>query len=80
MKTMKCSQLGGPENCDKEFHAETFEEMAKQSKEHGTEMFEKQDLKHLEAMGEMQELMGNPNLMQKWMDAKKQEFENLDEN
>lgn len=37
MKTMKCNQLGGA--CDFEFKADTFEEMAEQSKQHGTEMF-----------------------------------------
>ena len=30
MKTMTCKQLGGA--CDKEFHGNTFEEMAEQSK------------------------------------------------
>ena len=38
MKTMTCSQLGGA--CDKEFQAETFEEMAELSKQHGMEMFQ----------------------------------------
>lgn len=33
MKTMTCKQLGGA--CDKEFHTETFEEMAELSKKHG---------------------------------------------
>lgn len=33
MKTMTCKQLGGA--CDKEFHAQTFEEMAELSKQHG---------------------------------------------
>ncbi len=51
MKTMNCKQLGG--SCDKEFHANTFEEMAELSKQHGTEMFQKQDSAHLEAMKEM---------------------------
>ena len=36
MKMMKCNELGGA--CDKEFYGETFEEIAKQSKEHGMEM------------------------------------------
>ena len=29
MKTMTCKQLGGP--CNKEFHAETFDEMVEMS-------------------------------------------------
>ena len=46
MKTMTCKQLAGA--CDKQFHAETFEEMAAMSKKHGTQMFEKGDEQHLE--------------------------------
>jgi hypothetical protein len=37
MKTMTCKELGGA--CDLEFHANTFEEIAKMSKKHGMEMF-----------------------------------------
>ena len=55
MKTMTCKQLGGA--CDKEFHAETFEEMAELSKKHGMEMYQKGDEEHLEAMHQMQNLM-----------------------
>ena len=50
MKTMTCRQLGGA--CDMEFHAETFEEMAELSRQHGMEMYKKGDPAHLEAMGE----------------------------
>ena len=35
MKTMTCKQLAGA--CDLQFHAETFDEMAKLSQDHGTE-------------------------------------------
>jgi len=38
MKTMNCKQLGG--DCDKEFHANTFEEISELSKQHGLEMFQ----------------------------------------
>ncbi len=55
MKTMTCKQLGGA--CDKEFHANTFEEMAEMSKNHGMEMFQKGDEAHLKAMNEIQEMM-----------------------
>ena len=74
---MTCKQLGGA--CDKVFLAETFEEMAKLSKQHGTEMFKVQDAAHLEAMGKMQELMKSPDSMQKWFIDKKAEFDNLPE-
>ena len=39
MKIMNCKQLGGA--CDKEFHANSFEEIAEMSKQHGMEMFQK---------------------------------------
>lgn len=75
MKKMTCQQLGGA--CDKEFHAETFEEMAALSKQHGTEMFRIKDPAHMEAMGKMQEMMKTPDAMQQWMMDKKSEFEAL---
>ncbi len=75
MKTMTCKQLGGA--CDLEFHAETFEEIAKQSQQHGKEMFEQQDEAHLQAMQEMRTLMQDPEAMQQWMDKKRKEFKGL---
>lgn len=78
MKTMTCKQLGGA--CDLEFHAETFEEMAAQSKAHGGEMFQKKDEAHLKAMNEMMELMKDPNAVGKWMADKKAEFDALPNN
>ncbi|MEO9804011.1 MAG: DUF1059 domain-containing protein [Reichenbachiella sp.] len=75
MKTMTCKQLGGA--CEKEFHANTFEEMAKLSKEHGTEMFQKGDEVHLEAMNEIQKMMQKPDAMQQWIESKRKEFEAL---
>lgn len=77
MKSMTCNQLGGA--CDKIFQAETFEEMAQLSKQHGTEMYKIQDPAHLEAMGKMQELMKSPDSMQKWFMDKKAEFDALPE-
>ncbi len=35
MKTMICKELGGA--CDLEFHANTFEELAQMSQNHGAE-------------------------------------------
>ncbi|MCB1670519.1 MAG: DUF1059 domain-containing protein [Gammaproteobacteria bacterium] len=64
MKAMTCRQLGGA--CDQVFHAETFDEMAELSKQHGMEMFKKQDQDHLDAMQKMQELMKSPDAMQSW--------------
>jgi len=75
MKTMNCKQLGGA--CDKEFHANTFEEMAELSKAHGMEMFQQQDTEHLEAMNKIQELMKEPEAMAEWFEGKKKEFEAL---
>ena len=77
MKTMNCNQLGGA--CKKEFHANTFEEIAELSKQHGMEMFQDKDEAHLNAMHDMQELMQNPEAMQNWFDSKKKEFDALPE-
>ena len=77
MKTMTCKQLGGA--CDMAFKANTFEEIAELSKQHGMEMFQKQDADHLEAMQKIQELMKNPEEMNKWFESKRQEFEALPE-
>ena len=77
MKKMTCKQLGGA--CDKEFQANTFEEMAEMSKKHGVEMFQKKDEAHLKAMNEMQELMKYPDAMKQWFENKKKEFESLPE-
>ena len=75
MKTMTCNQLAGA--CDKEFHAETFDEMAQMSQQHGAEMFQKEDEAHLKAMEQMKEKMNDPRAMQEWMDKKRQEFDAL---
>ena len=80
MKTMTCKQLGGA--CDKEFHADTFEEISGLSKQHGMEMFQKNDKPHLEAMNKMRELMvsADSNAMKNWMDTKREEFNALPDN
>ena len=75
MRTMTCKQLGGA--CELAFHANTFEEMATMSKQHGMEMFQKKDEAHLKAMHEMQTLMKSPEDMQKWFDNKRHEFDQL---
>lgn len=75
MKTMTCKQLGGA--CDKEFQANTFEEIAEMSKNHGAEMFQKGDKAHLEAMQGIQELMKSPNAMNESFDNKRKLFDSL---
>ena len=75
---MKCKQLGGA--CEKEFHANSFDEIAEMSKRHGMEMFEINDEAHLKAMDEMRALMQKPEAMEEWFESKKKEFEALPEN
>ena len=77
MKTMSCKELGGA--CGKVFHANTFEEIAEMSKQHGMEMFQKKDKGHLNAMNAMQELMKEPQAMKAWFENKKKEFDALPE-
>lgn len=74
---MTCAQLGGA--CQVEFQADTFEEMARLSQEHGMEMMQQGDPAHLEAMKAMGLLMQDPGKMQQWMDEKHQEFNSLPE-
>ncbi len=73
MKKMTCKELGGA--CDQEFHAETFEEMANLSKQHGMEMFMKQDPVHMEAMGKIQALMQNPEALKTFFEEKEKAFD-----
>lgn len=75
MKSMTCLQLGGA--CDLVFKANTFEEIAELSKQHGMEMFKAGDKAHLEAMDKMKELMKDPDAMKKWFEGKRKEFETL---
>ena len=76
MKAMTCNQLGGA--CEMHFHAETFEEMVEQAKQHGMEMAEKGDEAHIEVMKKMKDMMeNNPEEVEKWTEEKKKEFEAL---
>ncbi len=77
MKVMNCKELGGA--CDKEFHANSFDEIAEMSKQHGMEMFQRNDEAHLKAMNEMQQLMQNPTAMTEWFENKRKEFDALPE-
>jgi len=74
---MTCKQLGGA--CDKEFRANSFDEIAEQSKKHGMEMFQKGDQAHINAMNQMRELMKTPDAMNDWFDNKRKEFDALPE-
>lgn len=75
MKTMTCKQLGGA--CDMPFRAETFEEMAELSKNHGLEMAMQGDESHFKAMNTMQELMSTVEDMKEWYENKRKEFNAL---
>jgi len=75
MKKMTCKQLGGA--CDLSFEANSFEEIAELSKKHRTEMFQKGDTAHMNAMQEMRSKMQEPGAMQKWMDEKRAQFDAL---
>lgn len=77
MKTITCKDLGGA--CELEFTGDTFEEVAELSKNHGIEMFNKQDAAHLEAMNAMQELMKDPAKMHEWLESKRHLFASLPE-
>ena len=77
IKTISCKQLGGA--CDLEFHAETFDEAAQMSRDHGMEMFQKKDQANREAMYKMQEMMNDKEALNKWIEERRQEFEALPE-
>ena len=79
MKKMTCKQLGGA--CEKEFQANTFDEIEEMSKRHGMEMFQKNDQAHLEAMNKMMELMksSDSDAMKAWLKNKREEFDSMPE-
>ena len=72
---MTYRQLGGA--CETEFYAETFEDMAEQSKQHSMAMFKAKDCAHIAAMETMKDLMIDPKEMQRWMNSKRSEFGQL---
>jgi len=78
MKKMTCKQLGGA--CDEVFSANTFEEIAEMSLNHGMKMFQKGDPAHLKAMDTMQQLMQSSDAMKAWMAGKRREFDALPDN
>ena len=74
MKSMSCNELGGAR--DILYNAATFEEIQEKSKQHGMEMFQKQDTPHIQAMQKMRELMqsADSDAMMKWMAEKRRAF------
>ncbi|UXX78739.1 DUF1059 domain-containing protein [Reichenbachiella carrageenanivorans] len=75
MKIMTCKQLGGA--CDLAFRADTFEEMAQLSKQHGLDMHAQGDEAHLAKMAEIVELMKSPEAMKEWFAMKRKAFDAL---
>lgn len=73
MKIMTCRELGGA--CDLAFRADTFEEMAQQSKQHGLDMYDQGDVAHLAKMDEIAELMKSPEAMKAWFAEKRKAFD-----
>lgn len=63
-----------------EFYADSFKDMAEQSKTHGMKMFQAGDKDHLIAMQKMQELFKSSETMAKWMESKRKEFDSLPDN
>ena len=71
---MTCKQLAGA--CDLVFTANTFEEIATQSQQHGKEMFSADDGPHIAAMEQMMELMKS-GAMDAWIADRKADFDAL---
>ena len=74
---MTCKQLGGA--CKKKFSAKTFDEIVQLSQAHGKEMFQINHQSHIDPMNEMSKLMQTTDAMNQWFEAKKLEFNALDE-
>ncbi|HEX6227007.1 MAG TPA: DUF1059 domain-containing protein [Chryseolinea sp.] len=75
MKTMNCKQLGGA--CEKDFSANTFDEIAMMVSRHAREMVQQGDAAHIKAMNEMRNHMTTPDAMNAWMEDKRQAFQAL---
>ena len=72
---MTCRNLGGA--CDVEFQADSFDQMAHLSRQHGMEMMQQGDAPYLEAMQKMQDLMKDPDAMNSWFAERKAAFDAL---
>ena len=56
-----------------------LDEIAAESKKHGSEMFQKGDVIHLEDLKKMHEMLKTPEEMKAWMEAKRKEFDALED-
>ena len=77
MKSMIFKQWGGA--CEKIFSADTFDEMVLLTQSHLREMSQWKDLGHMKAVHEMSKIVKNKEELDIWINAKKIEFDLLEE-
>jgi hypothetical protein len=77
MKSMTCKQWGGA--CEKRFSADTFDEMVLIIQSHLREMSQWKDLGHMKTGYEMSKIVKNKEELDIWINAKKIEFDLLEE-
>ena len=75
MKKITCKQLGGA--CEQAFLGDSFENVARQSRQHAMDMFAKNDADHINAAETMKSLLANPTAMEEWMSERETYFNNL---
>ena len=75
MRKITCRELGGA--CDAELLGNSFEDVARQSQEHGMQMFQEKDDLHLKAMEEIQSFMASTDAIEKWMKGRQKYFYSL---
>ncbi len=77
MKTMTCTQMGGP--CDTQFHGKNGDEVIKSQDAHLKEMVAGGDETHKSALKSMQDRWKNPIAGMEWYLKTKKEFAALPE-
>ena len=77
MKSMTCKQFGG--SCEKKFSADTFDGMVTIIQSHVKEMLQWKDLGHMKAGHEMTKIVKNKEELDIWINAKKIEFDLLED-
>ena len=75
MKKITCKELGGA--CEQAFLGDSFADVARQSRQHATEMLAKNDTDHLNAAERMKAFMATPTAMEEWMSEREIYFNNL---
>ena len=75
MKKITCKQLGGA--CGRAFLGDSFEDVARQSRQHAMDMFAKNDADHRNAAETMKSLLANLTAMKEWMSEREKYFNNL---